>query len=205
MNTSLMIIVGIIAIFALLIVLLVIWGVVVYNRLVRSRNRSTEALQGIDVALESRFDQVKAQADAASGMVKKEVETILEATALRTGRDVRSMEVSEKAKLTTALQDAEQVLLGQSGPSAVLTAEAYPEVRSQQNVEILQRTINEAEERLQAARRVYNGAATAYNTDRQVFPTVLIAGLLGFRDHELFQISDERKTQQHNLEGFLDS
>lgn len=74
-----------------------------------------------------------------------------------------------------------------------------------QNVELLQRTINEAEERLQAARRVYNRAATDYNTKRQVFPTVLISGMFGFQPHELFELTDQRKKEQYNLEGFLDS
>lgn len=75
-------------IIGVVVVVLVIWGIVVYNRLISSRNASTEASRGIDVALETRFDQIKAQADAASGIVQQEVELILGATALRTGRTI---------------------------------------------------------------------------------------------------------------------
>lgn len=191
----------------LVLVILIVWGIVVHNRLISARNSSTEALRGIDVALESRFDQIKAQADAASGIVKKEVELILGATALRTGRTISQLDIREKAELNAAIQDAEQQVLQQTttGPGALYSNESYPEMQTYQNVELLQRTINEAEERLQAARRVYNRAATDYNTKRQVFPTILLARPLGFNAHELFELTDQRKKEQYNLEGFLDS
>jgi len=188
-------------------VVVVIWGIVVYNRLVKAGNASKEALRGIDVALETRFDQIKAQADAASGIVEKEVELILSTTALRTGRTIAQLELREKAELNAAMEDAEQQLLQAMPPlpGSAASIERYPEMQTHQNVELLQRTINEVEERLQAARRVYNRAATEYNTQRQVFPTVLVAGMLGFTPHELFELTDARKKEQYNLEGFLDS
>lgn len=198
---------GPILLIGVVILILIIWGIVVYNRLIKARNASKEALRGIDVALETRFDQIKAQADAASGIVQKEVDLILGTTALRTGRTISQLEVREKAELTAAMQEAEQQILQQAPPvpGAVASIEAYPDMNTYQNVELLQRTINEAEERLQAARRVYNRAATDYNTKRQVFPTVLISGMFGFQPHELFELTDQRKKEQYNLEGFLDS
>lgn len=195
---------------AVVIVLIIAWAIVVYNRLVTKRNASTEALRGIDVALETRFDQIKSQADAVSGIVKKEVDVILSATALRTGRTIEQLKVGEKAQLNGALDDAQNKILAEAqkaqgaGPGALASVENNPQMQSTVNVEILQRTINEAEERLQAARRVYNRAATEYNTARQFFPTVLIAPVLGFRAHELFELTDQRKREQHNLEGFLE-
>lgn len=187
---------AVIAAVCAVVIVTAVWLIAVRNRLVRARNRSHEALRGIDVALETRFDQVKAQAAAASGAVSKEVEMVLGATALRTGRGIEQLSVAEKAELGGALGRAEGALLA--------AVEAYPEMRTQQNVELLQRTINEAEERLQAARRVYNSAATDYNTRRQVFPTVLVAGMLGFRDHELFELTNAVKREQYDLKGFLD-
>src|SRR5690625_232280 len=89
----------------LVLVILIAWGIAVYNRLLAARNASTEALRGIDVALETRFDQIKAQADAASGVVQKEVELILGATALRTGRTINQLEIQEKSELNAAIQD----------------------------------------------------------------------------------------------------
>ncbi|WP_051298177.1 LemA family protein [Brevibacterium album] len=187
---------AVIAAVCAVVIVTAVWLIAVRNRLVRARNRSHEALRGIDVALETRFDQVKAQAETASGAVSKEVEMVLGATALRTGRGIEQLSVAEKAELSGALGRAEGALLA--------AVEAYPEMRTQQNVELLQRTINEAEERLQAARRVYNSAATDYNTRRQVFPTVLVAGILGFRDHELFELTNAVKREQYDLKGFLD-
>ncbi|MCG2968693.1 hypothetical protein KZ292_25965, partial [Escherichia coli] len=71
-------------IIGVLVLLIIGWAIVVYNRLVTKRNSSTESLQGIDIALENRFDQIKAQADAVAGVVKKEVDLILGSTSLRT-------------------------------------------------------------------------------------------------------------------------
>jgi LemA protein len=78
-------------------------------------------------------------------------------------------------------------------------------MESLRTVEILQRSINEAEERLQAARRLYNSEATAYNTARDVFPQNLVAGALGHGRMDLFEISSAAKAQPHDLEGFLDA
>jgi len=192
---------------ALVIILFVGWGISVYNRLVKSRNASKEALQGIDVALEMRFDQIKAQADAVSGIVKKEVDVILGATALRTGRTIEQLNMQEKTELNGAMEDAEQQILAKAsaaGPGALVSREDYPTMRGHDNVEIMQRTINEVEERLQAARRVYNRAATKYNTSRETFPAVLIARPLGFSGHELFELTDRRKETAYDLKGYLD-
>ena len=189
------------------VLVLVIWLISTYNRLVKSRNSSTEAVRGIDVALESRFDQIKAQADAVSGIVKKEVDLVLDATALRTGRTIDQLTISEKMEVNAAMEDAEQKLMNaaaQASPGRLASIENYPEIQTHVNVELLQRTINEAEERLQAARRVYNRSATVYNTHRQTFPTMLIAAPMGFKHHELFGLTDQRKQAGYNLEGYLD-
>lgn len=189
------------------VLVLVVWLISTYNRLVKSRNSSTEAVRGIDVALESRFDQIKAQADAVSGIVKKEVDLVLDATALRTGRTIGQLTMQEKMQVNAAMEDAEQKLMNaaaQAGPGRLASIENYPEMQTHINVELLQRTINEAEERLQAARRVYNRSATVYNTHRQTFPTVLIAAPMGFKHHELFELTDQRKKTGYTLEGYLD-
>jgi hypothetical protein len=87
-----------------LLVALAIWAIVVRNALVRRRNSAQEALQGIDVALEARFDRIAAQKNAAAGAVQREVDTILGATALRTGRPVAQLTVEEKARAADAAQ-----------------------------------------------------------------------------------------------------
>lgn len=185
----------------LVVVVLAVWAIGVYNGLVRRRNASTEALSGIDVALETRYDQVSQQAKVVEGAVGEEVRTILSATALRTGRSIRDLSVPEKAELDQTLGDVQQRIL--SSPGSLASFEAYPEMQSLANVTILQRTVNETEERLQATRRAYNAAATEYNTARSQFPTVLIAGALGFSPHTLFELTDPVKRGQADLDGFL--
>ncbi|HJA38418.1 MAG TPA: LemA family protein [Candidatus Brevibacterium intestinigallinarum] len=191
--TVVLIVAGLIVV---LLVALAVWAIVVRNALVRRRNSAQEALQGIDVALEARFDRIAAQKNAAAGAVQREVDTILGATALRTGRPVSQLTVEEKARAADAAQRAEH---------ALLNVEAYPAMESLRTVEILQRSINEAEERLQAARRLYNSEATAHNTARDVFPQNLVAGMLGHGRMDLFEISSAAKAQPHDLEGFLDA
>lgn len=185
----------------LLVVVLAAWAVGIYNGLVRRRNDSNEALSGIDVALETRYDQVSQQAKVVEGAVGTEVRTILDATALRTGRTIRDLSVPEKIELDQTLGDVQRRIM--SSPGSLASFEAYPQMQSLSNVKILQRTVNETEERLQAARRAYNAAATEYNTARSQFPTVLIAGLLGFQPHTLFTVTDPVKRGQTDLDGFL--
>src|SRR5690625_6005876 len=136
-------------IIGLRVLILAIWGIVIYNRLVAARNSSKEALRGIDVALETRFDQIKAQADAASGIVQQEVDLILNTTALRTGRTISQLEVREKAELTAAMQDAEQKIM-QELPALLGSAasiEKYTKRETYKNEIFLQRTSNKDEER----------------------------------------------------------
>ncbi|QRO86636.1 LemA family protein [Kytococcus sedentarius] len=182
-----------------LLVLVAIWAASVYNSLVRRRNESTEALRDVDAALEQRYDNIRAQAQAVSGGLKKEIELILGATALRTGRSVRELSIAEKSELDGALTQAQAKL-----PGAAASFESYPNSGYDDNVELMQRSVNELEERLGAARRHYNSAATEYNTARQSFPTVLIAPVLGFKHHELFELSNGVKRESYDLEGYLD-
>lgn len=182
-----------------LLVLVAIWAASVYNSLVRRRNESTEALRDVDAALEQRYDNIRAQAQAVSGGLKKEIELILGATALRTGRSVRELSVAEKSELDGALTQAQAKL-----PGAAASFESYPNSGYDDTVELMQRSVNELEERLGAARRHYNSAATEYNTARQSFPTILIAPVLGFKHHELFELSNGVKRESYDLEGYLD-
>ena len=182
-----------------LLVLVALWAASGYNSLVRRRNESTEALRDVDAALEQRYDNIRAQAQAVSGGLKKEIELILGATALRTGRSVRELSVAEKSELDGALTQAQAKL-----PGAAASFESYPNSGYDDNVELMQRSVNELEERLGAARRHYNSAATEYNTARQSFPTVLIAPVLGFKHHELFELSNGVKRESYDLEGYLD-
>ncbi len=178
-----------------LLVLIAIWAIIVRNGLVSYRNKARESLSGIDVALEARYDQITAQKDVVKGAVAKEIELILGATALRTGRSIPDLSVEEKSVLAGSMQQAEGLLL---------SVEAYPTMESQKSIRLLQRTINEVEERLQASRRLYNSSATTYNTKAQLFPQNIVATIFGFKTMDLFGLSNAAKSQPVQLEGFLD-
>lgn len=105
-----------------LLALITIWAIIVRNGLVSYRNKARESLSGIDVALEARYDQITAQKDVVKGAVAKEIEFILGATALRTGRSIPDLSVEEKSVLAGSMQQAEGLLL---------SVEAYPTMESQ--------------------------------------------------------------------------
>lgn len=178
-----------------LLVLIAIWAIIVRNGLVSYRNKARESLSGIDVALEARYDQITAQKDVVKGAVAKEIELILGATALRTGRSIPDLSVEEKSVLADSMQQAEGLLL---------SVETYPTMEPQKSIRLLQRTINEVEERLQASRRLYNSSATTYNTKAQLFPQNIVATIFGFKTMDLFGLSNAAKSQPVQLEGFLD-
>lgn len=97
--------------------------------------------------------------------------------------------------LADSMQQAEDLLL---------SVEAYPTMEPQKSIRLLQRTINEVEERLQASRRLYNSSATTYNTKAQLFPQNIVATIFGFKTMDLFGLSNAAKSQPVQLEGFLD-
>jgi len=163
----------------LAIVLVLIVGIYIYNRLVRSRNILNEAWSGIDVQLKRRHDLIPNVIETVKGYVTHERKVLEEITTLR----------SRLANPTTLLQKGQlENSLSQALKSIFALAEAYPDLKASQNYIELQRTLAEVEEQIQLARRYYNGAARDYNIMVESCPSNMMARIFGFSKAEFFEI-----------------
>ena len=160
-----------------------IFGIGVYNNLVRRRNGVEQAYSTIDVQLTQRYDLIPKLVESVRQYMGHERGLLEEITRLRT-QAVASRTPTEKISADNALSRA----MGQLN----VTMENYPELRSSENFVQLQRSLNEVEEQLAAARRSYNAAATEYNNAVQTFPSSLLAQPMGFGTRSLF-IADQPK------------
>ena len=157
------------------IVLLLIYVLVVYNKFIRLNNMVNEAFSTMDVYLKKRWDLIPNIVEVVKGYAAHEKSLFEEITKLRTAY----ME-------NKSLSDA-SVLDGKLN-SLIAVAESYPELKASDNFLNLQKNLTKMEDQLQAARRLYNTDVTTYNTALQTFPSNMIAGLFGFKAEELFQL-----------------
>lgn len=168
-------------ILALIVTLLVVWGVVIFNRLVRERNQVRAAWSDIDVQLTRRHDLVPQLVNAVRAYADYERATLTAVTELR-ARAEAAGSLRDKARLEDEMQAGLHRLLA--------LAEAYPELKADGNFLQLQRDLVETEDHLQYARRFYNGAVRIYNTRTETIPDLLVARPFGFAPAEFFAVDD---------------
>ena len=167
-----------------IIVILVIWAVAVYNGLIRLKNRVDEAWSDIDVQLKRRYDLIPNLVNTVKGYAEHEKEVFEKVTEART-RAMGAGSAGDKAQAENALS--------QTLKSLFAVAEAYPDLKANQNFLELQRELTDTEDKIQASRRFYNGNVRDFNTKIQVFPNNLIAGSLGYAAREFFEAAGEEK------------
>jgi len=167
-----------------LIVLIVLWLVLTYNGLVSLKNRTDEAWSDIDVQLKRRYDLIPNLVEAVKGITKQEQTVFTEVTKARASA-MGAQGVEDKAK-------AENTLSG-TLKSLFAVAEAYPELKSSQNFLQLQGELTDTEDKIQAARRFYNGNVRDLNTKVATFPTNLIAGSVGATKRAFFEATEAEK------------
>jgi LemA protein len=155
--------------------------VLLYNRLVRLRNRVENAWSQVDVQLRRRYDLIPNLVETVKGYASHERATFEEVTQART-RAQEARTVEEQAQ-------AENVLTAAIG-RLFAVAEAYPELRATENFQQLQAQLAETEDKIRVARQVYNDTVLTYENARETVPTNLIAGLFGFREKEFFEIEE---------------
>ena len=161
------------------IVILVLWVIIAFNSLVRSRNRAKESWADIDVQLKRRYDLIPNLVNTVKGYAAHESSVFENVTKARAA-----------AMSATGLADkgmAENQLAG-ALKSVFAIAEAYPDLKANQNFLSLQSELTDTEDKIQAARRFYNGNVRDFNTSIQVFPGSLIAGTFHFTTMEFFQL-----------------
>ena len=166
------------------VVLLVLLGlglVLVYNRLVRSRNRSENAWAQVDVQLKRRADLIPNLVESVKGYAAHEQGTFEEVTRARTAAQ-QAQGVAEQA-------EAENVLTAAIG-RLFAVAEAYPQLRASENFQQLQAQLGETEQKIAVSRQVYNDTVLTYNNATQTVPTNIIAGMFNFEPRTFFEIED---------------
>ena len=159
-------------------VLIAFWCISTTNGFKKKEIRVQEGLSGVEVALTKRYDMLTKMLDTAKGYMAHETGLFEKVISLR-----RGMSVAE-------LNDAQQQMDALSG-RLFAVAEGYPELRSSEVFVELQRGIRDAEEHLQAARRLYNTSVTAYNTAIAMFPARLLAG--GRQPKEFFAAEEHKR------------
>ncbi len=167
----------IIAVVAVVVIALI----AMYNGLVRSNVRVDEAWSDITVQLKRRADLIPNLINTVKGYAKHEKSVFEEVT------KARSAVVNAKGVQETA--DAENMLTG-ALKSLFAVAEAYPDLKANENFKHLQEELVDTEDKIQAARRFYNGSVRDLNTKTKTFPTNAFAGAFGFKSREFFEVDD---------------
>lgn len=166
------------------IVLAVIWLIAIYNSLITWRNRVNESWSDIDVQLKRRYDLIPNLVETVKGYATHERELFEKVTQARTAA-MSAKTMKEHAESENMLSDTLKTLFA--------VAENYPDLKASQNFLQLQDELSDTENKIQAARRFYNGNTRDYNTKLQVFPNNLIAGAMGFKAAEFFETTAAEK------------
>jgi LemA protein len=163
-------------------ILLIALGVVVlYNRLVRLRNRVANAWSQVDVQLRRRYDLIPNLVETVKGYASHERATFEEVTSARTR--------AQEARTVEQQADAENALTAAIG-RLFAVAEAYPELRATENFQQLQADLTDTEDKIRVARQIYNDSVLSYENARQTVPTNIVAGLFSFEPRPYFEIEE---------------
>jgi LemA protein len=167
----------------LLIVVLVIWAVVSYNRLVRQRNQVEASWAQIDVQLKRRYDLIPNLVETVKGYAAHERGTLDAVIQARAGA------VNAAGSGPAGRAEAENVLTQTLGRLFAL-AEAYPNLKANENFAALQAELGNTEDKIAYSRQFYNSAVQSYNNAIQTLPTNIIAGITGFKAKEYFETAE---------------
>ena len=164
-----------------LIVLIALWAIAVFNGLIKLKNRTNEAWSDIDVQLKRRHDLIPNLIETVKGYAAHEKQAFESVTNAR-AKAISAQGIEEKGKAENMLSGALKTLFA--------VAEAYPDLKANVNFLELQRELSDTENKVQAARRFYNGNVRDLNIKIETFPSRVIAGMLGFQKREFFEIEN---------------
>lgn len=163
----------------IIVVLLILFIISVYNSLVTLRQRVKNAFGQMDVQLQRRFDLIPNLVETVKGYMTHESDTLAKVTELRTAW-AGAKTVDEKAKLDNELSNTLKTIMA--------IAEAYPDLKANQNFESLQNELTETENKISYSRQFYNDTVTKYNTKLELFPSNIVAGMFHFTAESLFEV-----------------
>lgn len=174
-------------IYIAIIVVIILAVVFIYNGLIKAKVRVEEAWSDITVQLKRRTDLIPNLVETVKGYAKHEKGVFEEVTKARTAI------MDAKGVKDTA--EAENMFEG-ALKSLFAVAEAYPDLKANENYKQLQEELVDTEDKIQAARRFYNGSVRDLNTKIQVFPTNIFASILGFKSREFFEVEDRKAVEE---------
>ena len=161
--------------------ILLISILVLYNNLVKSRNKVKQAESGIDVYLNQRFDLIPNLVECVKAYSKHEQSIYTEIANLRSSYMKQPKNIKSAENLHNKMNEL------------IAVAENYPELKANEQYISLQRSLTQLENQLQAARRIYNNEVTNYNNKIEVVPSNIVANLFGFEQAQLFDIEEHMK------------
>ena len=170
--------------------IIAVFLIATYNRLISLRNRFKNGFAQIDVQLKRRYDLIPNLVETAKGYLKHERETLERVVTARNAAYTASQRAAANPGDASAMKDlnaAESSLGGVLG-RLFAVAEAYPDLKANQNMLSLQEELTSTENKVAFARQAFNDAVMLYNTARETFPTTLVAGMFQFQGAELFTL-----------------
>jgi LemA protein len=168
----------------IILVIGVLWLIVIYNGLIRLKNRTDEAWSDIDVQLKRRYDLIPNLINTVKGYATHERELFEKVTQAR----AQAMQAG-----TPQAKEAAENILSDTLKSLFAVSENYPQLKANENFLELQRELSDTENKIQAARRFYNGNARDFNIKIEVFPNNMIAGMLHFAKRDFFEAAAGEK------------
>ncbi len=179
------------ALWVVLIVITALMAIIIglYNSLIRLKNRVDESWSDIDVQLKRRYDLIPNLVETVKGYAAHERETLEKVTKART--DAMSAQQSGDTKKQAEAEN----MLSSTLKSIFALSENYPNLKANQNFLELQRDLSDTENKIQAARRFYNGNVRDFNTKLQIFPTNIFGKILGFKNREYFEIEEAKERE----------
>lgn len=173
----------------------VLWAIVAYNRFVTLVNRAKEAWSDIDVQLKRRYDLIPNLMETVKGYAKHESSVFTEVTEARAKATSVHIDPSNITPAQIAAMSGAESALSQSLGKLLAVAEAYPDVKANQNFLSLQAELSDTENKIQAARRFYNGNVRDLNIAIESFPSNLIAKMFNFMKQEFFEVEEDTQRE----------
>jgi LemA protein len=179
---------GLLIIFFVVVVIVLIF-IVMYNSLVKKKNQVNNAFASVDVQLKKRYDLIPNIVNTVKSYATHEKEILNQLTKMRSRAINPNISNQEKIEWD---KETKQVL-----GNIMMICENYPELKANENFFQLQRTLNEVEEQISASRRYYNTSVTEFNNAIMIFPTNIVAAIMGFKKEIFFRATETERQNIH--------
>jgi LemA protein len=170
------------------IIVVVVLGVfffLIYNSLIGKKNAVENAFASIDTICKKRYDLIPNLVATVKQYMQHEANVLTEVTELRAKATSGKLSEDEQVEINSRI--------GAGLGRIMVAVEAYPDLKASENFQQLQRTLNEVEEQLSAARRSYNAAVTDFNNAVEMFPTNIVANMMHYSRRQLFEASESER------------